>query len=376
MDHFSDDQIIVALASDESFFPGLFVAVISVLLSTKTQKDIIFHILDSGISDDSWNKMIKTSQNLKSNSYFVRISNIDISKVFEGVSFWRGKYHTYLRVLLPDLIKSKQIIYLDSDILFGRDIEELWEMDFEDNTLIAVGDAEAPTQPYFSIFDINFRNNATLTCDSLYDLYNVPKDSKYFNAGILKINLQPWINEKITEKFLDFCRKHKRQYYHADQTPLNFIFWNKTKFISAEFNLFGFYIPLKEPDKTIIHFNNPIKPWSAISDETYIPVYDEIFKEILFRLKLDTLKKSSVKEWIKFRLKKHIHFILIFFYKIKKLINILLRNTDKVKDSENNIRATINFNLLKKDEKLIAVQNIFRSNWLEKIKLLDNVDLD
>lgn len=205
----SHNPIVIGLASDETYFPGLLVTVTSILLSTKTTKKIEFHVVDGGILSSSWKKMLKTVAKLNPRASIVRHEANTSS--FKTLSSWHnGTLLHHCRVLMPKLINANQLIYLDSDLIYGRDIEELWKMDFEGNTIIAVNDYDALQKDLLSFID---NKKATMDFDGhqnkrpLCDLYSIPKEARYFNSGVLKINIPLWNKNKITETYFEFSKK-------------------------------------------------------------------------------------------------------------------------------------------------------------------------
>ena len=129
-------------------------------------------------------------------------------------------------MLIPDLFPCvEKVIYLDCDVLVNLDINELWRIDIEENSLAGVRDEVCYITKPFSlrILEIKFSGGN-------------PKS--YINAGVSVMNLQ-----KIRGygNFYDISVKwllrHKYLPLFPDQDALNAIFMNDIKFLDERFNV-------------------------------------------------------------------------------------------------------------------------------------------
>ncbi|MDX2100685.1 MAG: glycosyltransferase, partial [Leptolyngbyaceae cyanobacterium bins.59] len=107
----------------------------------------------------------------------------------------------------------RKAIYLDSDVIVMADIEELWNQEIESYDMLAVQDAFIP---YFSS-PKGFQN---------YQQLGFPADRKYFNAGVLVLNLDRWRSSDLTSKILHFVTTHADRISWHDQDGLNAIVQN------------------------------------------------------------------------------------------------------------------------------------------------------
>ncbi len=300
------ESIVVGLVSDEGYFPGLFVTVFSVVLNTKTTKRLEFHIIDGGIRDSSWNDMLVFIQKLNSKVVFKRYSNKIISSFsFDNLPAWFFESRlVYDRLKFPYFIESTQIIYLDCDVLFNRDIEELWEIEFEGNVLMAVQDTIARTIDW----------DGLKLGKPLCDLYGIPRESIYFSSGVLKINVELWKELAGTEKMLDWLEKHKH-YNCLDQSAINFIFYNQIKKLPLKFNtLIGATLcDFTEP--VVMHFIASKKPWMVDGSFLFDPSYF-IYNEFLKRLPLKLNKKRHK---LSLRAMSRFPFLAVCYFELKSI---------------------------------------------------------
>jgi lipopolysaccharide biosynthesis glycosyltransferase len=154
-------------------------------------------------------------------------------------------------------------IYLDSDLIVQGNIEELWNIDLGDNYLLAVQDLGAP---YVS-------SPRGLTN---YRQLGIPPEYKYFNAGVLVLNLEKWRADEMSEKILEYVVNNKQHIRWHDQDALNAMLAGKWGELDPRWNQIPYLFkyssweasPFTENvfnDLThnpfIVHFATRDKPW-------------------------------------------------------------------------------------------------------------------
>lgn len=118
---------------------------------------------------------------------------------------------TFARLLIPKLMNEDRVLYLDSDLIVDRNIDELFSWNFKDKEILAVP----------NIFDIKDENKIKAETPA----YPI-------NAGVLLINNQELCKEPdLSEKLLDFARKNN--FLLDDQDTINK--WFKGKIGSLPF---------------------------------------------------------------------------------------------------------------------------------------------
>ena len=128
------------------------------------------------------------------------------------------------RLLITNVLSDdiKKIIYLDSDTIINLDIKKLWQVELNDKILAAVSEKESSNIPN--------GNYITLCKD------NIVNYDKYFNSGVLLMNLKLLKNEgaKITEG-INLIAKNP-QYKNYDQDILNYCFSKRYLKLPVDFN--------------------------------------------------------------------------------------------------------------------------------------------
>ena len=157
---------------------------------------------------------------------------------------------------------------------------------------------------------------------------------------------------------------------------MNIVLWNRTKFLSGEFNLFTSYLLINESHRSVVHYVLKKKPWCNI--ETYIdgmvhPVYYDLFDQFMRCLNLDKkifLKKESLIN--KFRRVSKNSFPLSWFvyFKLKKIFYSLLKNSKKVEGADDFLNRIILYRRLFKDPKLVVASQQLMSHWMQQLEKL------
>ena len=251
-------KIPIVAACDDNYVQHLAVMLCSLLENTKKKHLIQINIIDGGISQDNKHKI----NNFIQNKYDTDIRYLKIDhKIYNQFPISYHFTHTiYYRISIPLLFDSSvdKVLYLDSDIIVKDDITKLWDIDLSNYFLAAV---ESP----------NVKRNY---CD-----LNMPENSKYFNSGVLLINLQKWRQHNITEKTIEFIANNQDKITWWDQDSLNSVLCNKWLPLPLRWNQQSSFFEQKSylqnknnPDfidainnPAIIHFSSLRKPWEYIS---------------------------------------------------------------------------------------------------------------
>jgi lipopolysaccharide biosynthesis glycosyltransferase len=119
------ERVVLALASNERYYPGLYCAVASALNHVSWKTSVNLWVLDGGIScppRDTFSKLIDRVRGV------VRLEFVTVDpSVFGKATLRPGRSHmTYCRILLPHLLHVPRVIYLDCDVLVFRDLAQLF----------------------------------------------------------------------------------------------------------------------------------------------------------------------------------------------------------------------------------------------------------
>jgi lipopolysaccharide biosynthesis glycosyltransferase len=103
------------------------------------------------------------------------------------------------------------------------------------------------------------------------------ENSRYFNAGVMLINLDMWRRDHIKERVIEVVRKKPWAIQFADQCGLNSVVDGKWKELHPKFNLQSFFLEAKTNtyapsfpkgelaaairSPVILHYSGSAKPW-------------------------------------------------------------------------------------------------------------------
>jgi len=245
----------IALTSDETYSPGLLCAVLSILSFTRAgcTTGTTFHILDGGLKDETWGTLERKTSAFGEN---IRLLRHPLSRdLFTGLPLqWDGlpsHYDgamAYARLLLPSLIPEDQVIFVDTDMLFFCDMQEIWDEPLGDHLIAACQDS----------------NVMYLANDSLTELSEQERNLWYFSAGLMKVNLDLWRKEDVQHRTFQLLREYGPQCTWADQTALNACLKGRVKYLDRRWNRFSmkeFFLADFTGGDVNIHYIAHPKPW-------------------------------------------------------------------------------------------------------------------
>ncbi|MDB9449950.1 glycosyltransferase family 8 protein [Dolichospermum circinale] len=269
------EPIVVVCAADHNYAMPLAVTVRSALVNLKSQRKILLFIIDGGIKNNNKQKILKSLnlENceiqfiLKPDSWLELIEFNNLEKNQNQIHSLSPSFATYYRLMIAELLPKKfdKAIYLDCDLVVNGDLEELWETDLVENHILAV--------PDLIIQDV-------LSPAELANYKNIGiSQAKYFNAGVLVINLKKWRDDKIAIQSIEYLKQNNEYIRFHDQDVLNALFVNKWGELNPRWNVMSsikaFYpswenSPFSEEvyntlirQPYIIHYLTDKKPWTS-----------------------------------------------------------------------------------------------------------------
>jgi lipopolysaccharide biosynthesis glycosyltransferase len=260
----SDIQpIVLVCAADNNYAMPLAVTVSSAVANLRKNRKIALFVLDGGISEFNKGKITKSLNLAQISVSWVKPDNA----LFENLVLTRHLTPTcYYRLVITDFLPKEfdKAIYLDTDMVVTGDLAELWDIDIEDNYVLAVQDD----------VELNIGMSEGLRN---YKEVGISPDYKYFNSGLLVMNLKKWRDESIGKKVLEYV-KQNREYVRNDQDGLNAVLAGKWGELHPKWNIMPkiyeyqswqdsplapeVYNELLE-NPCIIHYTNSPKPWYA-----------------------------------------------------------------------------------------------------------------
>ena len=242
----SKPEVPVFFATDDNYAPFLAVTFKSILDNASKDFSYKFYVLTTNLSS-SYEKRIKEFE-----SEDVKIEFIFLKETIEKI---KAKFHlrdyysieTYYRFFIANMFPQyDKVLYCDCDVIVLGDIAELYNHNI-DNYLVGACPEEVMAE--VKVFGDYVEQALDVECE------------KYFNAGVMLMNLDGFRKENIEEKFFDMLQKYTFR-VTQDEDYLNVLCkgkvklfhlgWNKTAFKNEKFN---------DKDLKLIHYKIHWKPW-------------------------------------------------------------------------------------------------------------------
>ena len=259
-------KIEIISSADDNYAQHLGVMLYSLFINHLRDEKLNVYIIDGGISPENKYKLEVIGKGFNTQIIFLKIDK----KTFQNYKTSHHISHpTYYRISIPELLDSsiKKVIYLDCDLIFKEDISKLWEIGISKYFIAAV------ENPKFNRY---------------IDL-QMPINSKYFNSGIMLLNLEKCRQYDISSKVLKFIENNLDKIILWDQDALNAILYNKWKELppkwnqqtimfeidksETNFNKEEFMEAIENP--SIVHYTTSSKPWHYMNEH---PLKNEYYK--------------------------------------------------------------------------------------------------
>src|SRR5437867_3888320 len=206
------EPVVLALASNERYFPGLYCAVISALSHLDAARQVNLKVLDGGLSRPSTETLSRLVDRVGG---AVRLEFVTVHpSVFSKATLGPGRSHmTYCRLLLPHLLDVPRLIYLDCDVLVFRDLSELFNLELSAGKVLAA----VPDSETLSLGE---------DCATIADALGLPAEGAYFNCGVMLMNLDELRKQHFFERAVEFLNG-KSAHRFWDQSAINFLLYGQ-----------------------------------------------------------------------------------------------------------------------------------------------------
>ncbi len=240
-------DILIFFGVDDNYCPFLAVALRSMIDNASPENNYSIKVLNTDISAENKRRIAKYEQEN------VNIEFVDLNYYMQKVKdklYTRDYYSktTYFRLFIPNLYPQyDKALYLDSDIVILDDIAKLYNIDMGDNLVAAAPDDVIQFNPVFQTY--------------VEKVVGVADYRRYFNAGVLLMNLHQLRRFKFQEKFVFLLDKIKFD-VAQDQDYLNRLCKGRVKLFDRVWNRMPIEDPkIKPEDVKLVHYNLAFKPW-------------------------------------------------------------------------------------------------------------------
>ncbi|XEO94099.1 glycosyltransferase [Latilactobacillus sakei] len=259
------DSINIVSAVNAAFIEPLAILYASILNHNDTQRHYSFYVLEDHLTEADKIPLKQVVAAFDADLTFLKVDEALLANIVESDRILKSAYY---RILIPQVLNGiDRALYLDCDALCNVNLERLWNIDLGEFPLAAVEDAG---------FHQRLEKMA-IKCHS----------TRYFNSGMMLMDLKKWRQQAITEKTLDFINHHPEKLRFHDQDALNAVLhdqwlhlhpkWNaQTNIIMDKITppqrLQQQFIEAKKAP-AIVHFCGHEKPWHAVSTHPFTPQY-------------------------------------------------------------------------------------------------------
>jgi lipopolysaccharide biosynthesis glycosyltransferase len=302
------ESVVLALASNERYFPGLYCAVASALRYLDPARRLDLKVLNGGLSQTSRDSLSRLVDSLGKSA---ELGFVDTDpSVFEEATLGPGESHmTYVRTLLPQLLDVARLIYLDCDVLVFRDLSVLFDRQLSHGKILAaVTDSETLTLSDDS--------------DELAGALNLRSDGRYFNAGVMLLNLEELRKQNFTENAFEFFQSWKGRYRFWDQSAFNFLLYGRIDELPEQWNRASWRFDQQDDNNLdcVLHYTTSA-PWLGGTPGPAQTLFERFASEVGLPVNRQTaeFKKSRRQQLLRNALapSRALAFPLVsFFYKV------------------------------------------------------------
>ncbi|OCG23372.1 hypothetical protein A9G45_03860 [Gilliamella sp. HK2] len=290
----------IAFCFDDNYAMPAGIAMSSVILNNP-DKNLVFHLFANNVSNE---KIIIFNQLSKENISIICYEISDNFSINPDTLVLHVSASTCLRFIVPQMLNkvTSRVLYLDCDVLCTDNLNELINTDLTNKYSAVVPDVDKTQE------------KQCLACD-------IPH-GEYFNAGMIYINTDMWVQNNLTEKAFAMINSGK-VYKFADQDVLNILMQGKTVFLPRRFNRLtsltvgGGEDNLISNDSAIIHYVTGNKPWYQLYITPLYRRYIELSPWAKDKLSLaNENAPSTTRRYAKLLASQHKYFAAFKYYLI------------------------------------------------------------
>lgn len=241
----------IVLTFDDRYWAPAYALMRSVCLFTFRRKDVVFHLFHRTLSAEHRAALETIHTEFGASQIFY---DIDAHAGFVSIAK-RARYNprlsniVYARILFAELLPADvtRLLYLDCDMMVRAPIERLYEIDMQGFPLAAVPD-------YVGVQIMTRRS--VIDPRGIFDAA-----MRYFNAGLLLIDMNQWRQMNILERFEAAIADGTLARIYYDQDFLNLTFRENWLELDTYWNLLDPRPSHEVLNPHILHYTGKKKPW-------------------------------------------------------------------------------------------------------------------
>jgi lipopolysaccharide biosynthesis glycosyltransferase len=268
-------------AFDDRYAMPMATMVCSVLTHLAPQYALELYVIDGGITPESKANIVASAAQVAADRCTITWlppSAAMLARMSQFKTSGHLSLSTYYRLFLPELLPKHldKVIYLDCDLIVMTDIGRLWQLDIEPYYVLAAQDV--------GILKVSHPSGLLN-----YQELGIPADGKYFNAGVLVLNLARWRQHQMGRQIIEYMEQNPEFIRLHDQDALNAMLfdkwgeldlrWNQTPHLYRNFRSWR-ETPFSQEvyrravaSPYIIHFASSAKPWNRYTHRHHRQFY-------------------------------------------------------------------------------------------------------
>ena len=256
----------IFLATDDNYAKYLAVALKSIITNANT-RDYFYKVYV--LETDLDKKFLESFKDICGDLASVEYVNVKNQiKLFESRLTLRDyyTYTTYYRVFISEMFPEyDKAIYLDCDLVVNGDISRLFNTNLGNNLVGAIQEEVMFINEHFFRYAPLNLGVSTL---------------KYFNAGVLVMNLKEFRNQDIYNKFINLIME-KQFPVAQDQDYLNVLCKGKVRYLPYSWNKTPINVGIICAKPNLVHYKLGFKPWKY-DNVMYGEYFYKYAKETMF----------------------------------------------------------------------------------------------
>ena len=204
----------ICVSLNNRYVYSILVSIESALYNCNKKKTYLtYHILcASDVSEDTLTILKSLVYQYPSN---LEIIFYNMGNCFLEVFSERFSHATYYRIISPIIFDIDRVIYLDGDTFIFKDLNEMYNLNFNDNYVLGILDFFSGGVDYLGI-----------------------KSEKYINAGVIMLNLEKIRNDNKIYNLINEI-KNKTALRGQDQSLINYVFYPKIGILPYKYVIFN-----------------------------------------------------------------------------------------------------------------------------------------
>ena len=191
----------VLYSSDDNYAQHMGVSIYSLLRHNAEFENIRLYVIDNDISPENRDKLREMVSRF-SNAEIMFLPFLEWKEKLRLNMSWGISISSYARLFVGEMLPETvdRVLYADCDMIVCEPLRELWNTPLDGKVLAAVQDG------------ISADTKAAV---------GLQAGMRYFNAGLLLIDLAEWRARKMGERCMSFIDGHGGNVVHHDQGVLN-----------------------------------------------------------------------------------------------------------------------------------------------------------